>query len=59
LSERPEAVEVNMRGPRGMPPAYLRRHRRELADGIPWVSGVLVAPGTRVTNGSWGPRAFW
>lgn len=59
FSERPEAVEVNMRGPRGMPAGFLRRHRRELADGIPWVSGVLVAPGVAVTNGSWGPRAFW
>ncbi|KAG8457082.1 hypothetical protein KFE25_009842 [Diacronema lutheri] len=57
FSERPEAVEVNMRMP--MSKAYMRRHRREMAGGVTWVSGVLLAPGTLMTNGTWGPRAFW
>ena len=57
FSENPEAPEVNMRHP--MRPAFLRRHRAQMADGVPWVSGALLAPGTPFTNGTWGPRAFW
>lgn len=57
FSEQPEAPEVNMRLP--MPRAYMRRHGREMAGGVPWVSGALLAPGLRMTNGTWGPRAFW
>jgi hypothetical protein len=57
FSEQPESPEVNMRMP--MPKPYMRRHKRDMADGVPWVSGVLLAPGTKLTNGTWGPRAFW
>jgi hypothetical protein len=57
FSELPEAPEVNMREP--MRRAFLRRHRKEMADGVPWVSGALLLPGTAFTNGTWGPRAYW
>lgn len=57
FSELPEAPEVNMRAPMSKP--YMRRHGREMAEGVPWVSGVLLAPGLRMSNGTWGPRAFW
>lgn len=57
FQELPEEPEVNMRN--GMLPSYLRRHRRELASGMPWVSGVLLPPGTRLGKGTWGPRAYW
>ncbi len=58
FSEDPEAPEVNMRTP-GMRPAFMQRHRREMAGGCSWVSGALLEPGVRMTNGTWGPRAFW
>ena len=57
FSENPEAVEVNMREP--MLASFMRRHKREMADGVPWVSGALLLPGVARTNGTWGPRAFW
>jgi len=57
FSELPQAPEVNMRMP--LPPRYTLRHRREVAAGIPWHAGVLLAPGTPFTNGTWGPRAYW
>ena len=58
FSESPESPEVNMRTP-GMRPAFMQRHRVAMAEGCPWVSGVLLVPGTPFTNGTWGPRAFW
>jgi len=42
-----------------MRPSFLRRHKRAMADGCPWVSGVLLPPGVAMTNGTWGPRAYW
>ena len=39
--------------------SFMRRHKREMADGVPWVSGALLLPGVARTNGTWGPRAFW
>ena len=58
FSEAPESPEVNMRTP-GMRPAFMQRHRIAMSEGCPWVSGVLLVPGTPFTNGTWGPRAFW
>ena len=56
-----EAPEVNMRVP--MLKSYMQRHRKELptheAKHFPWWSGVLLLAGTRLSNGTWGPRAFW
>ena len=49
--------EVNMREP--MLPRWLKRHRHQMPNGVPWVSGALLAPGVAMTNGTWGPRAFW
>ena len=40
FSENPEAVEVNMREP--MLASFMRRHKREMADGVPWVVLQLV-----------------
>jgi hypothetical protein len=61
FSESPAAPEVNMRVP--MLKSYMQRHRKELpiheAKHFPWWAGVLLAPGTRLSNGTWGPRAFW
>lgn len=57
FSEQPEAPEVNMRMPMSRP--YMRRHGKEMRDGVPWVSGVLLEPGVQLRNGTWGPRAFW
>jgi len=57
FTEQPEHPEVNMRMP--MSRQYMRRHGREMATGVPWVSGALLAPGLKMTNGTWGPRAFW
>ena len=42
-----------------MLPRWLKRHRHQMPDGVPWVSGALLAPGVLMTNGTWGPRAFW
>jgi len=53
----PQAPEVNMREP--MLPRYVRRHTKEMADGVPWTSGVLLPPAVAFTNGTWGARAFW
>ena len=58
FSELPEAPEVNQRTP-GMRPAFMRRHRRDMANGTTWVSGALLPPGVAFTNGTWGPRAYW
>mmetsp|Transcript_3293 Transcript_3293/g.8232 ORF Transcript_3293/g.8232 Transcript_3293/m.8232 type:complete len:365 (+) Transcript_3293:241-1335(+) len=57
FTEQPESPEVNMRIPMSKP--YMRRHARDIESGVPWVSGVLLAPGKTLTNGTWGPRAFW
>lgn len=57
FTELPETPEVNMRLP--MLPRYVKRHSRELSRGVPWTAGVLVEPGVKVTNGTWGPRAYW
>ena len=58
FSENPESPEVNMRTP-GMKPSFMRRHRKQMADGCPWVSGALLPPGVKMTNGTWGPRSYW
>ena len=59
-SQLPEAPEVNMRSKAGpMRPAFLQRHRKAMAEGVPWWSGALLPPGVAFTNGSWGPRAYW
>ena len=58
FTENPEAPEVNMRTP-GMRAAFMKRHRADMVDGVSWVSGALLAPGVRFTNGTWGPRAYW
>ena len=58
FQELPEAPEVNMRTP-GMRPAFMKRHRKEMAGGCSWHSGVMLPPGTKMTNGTWGPRAYW
>jgi len=42
-----------------MLPRYVRRHTKEMADGVPWTSGVLLPPAVAFTNGTWGARAFW
>ena len=42
-----------------MLPRWLKRHRHQMPNGVPWVSGALLAPGVVMTNGTWGPRAFW
>ena len=43
--------------------SYLQRHRKDLpvhdAKHFPWWSGVLLPVGTHLSNGTWGPRAFW
>ena len=57
FSELPEAPEVNMRHP--MRTAFLKRHRTQMVAGVPWVSGALLPPGVPMTNGTWGPRAYW
>ena len=57
FTELPHAPEVNMREP--MRRSFLRRHRTQMAAGVPWVSGVLLPPGVTMTSGTWGPRAFW
>ena len=57
FSELPESPEVNMRTP--MLRTYMQRHRKEMAAGFPWVSGVLLPEGVELTNGTWGPRAYW
>ena len=50
-------AQVNMREP--MLPRYLKRHAHEMAEGVPWTSGVLLDPQVAPTNGTWGPRAYW
>jgi len=57
FSEDPHAPEVNMRWP--MLPSFMRRHRKQMEEGVPWTSGVLLPPGVAFTNGTWGPRAYW
>lgn len=59
FSELPEAPEVNWRDPSRMRPAYLRRHKKEVSDGCPWVSGALLPQEVPMGNGTWGPRAYW
>lgn len=56
FTEAPAAPEVNMRGQR--PLSLLERHPNAplLSQ---WVSGVLLPPGVRLTNGSWSPRYGW
>ena len=58
FTETPESPEVNMRTP-GMLSSFMRRHKKQMAEGCPWVSGALLPPGVNMTNGTWGPRAFW
>lgn len=58
FSELPELPEVNQRS-LGMRPSFLRRHKAEMAGGCSWVSGALLPAGVAMTNGTWGPRAFW
>ena len=57
FAEDPEAPEVNQREP--MLKKWLRRHGKQTPNGVPWVSGALLAPGVTFTNGTWGPRAYW
>lgn len=57
FAEDPEAPEVNQREP--MLKKWLRRHGKQIPNGVPWVSGALLAPGVTFTNGTWGPRAYW
>ncbi|KAL1524179.1 hypothetical protein AB1Y20_019088 [Prymnesium parvum] len=57
FTELPHAPEVNMREP--MRSSFMRRHHTQMAAGVPWVSGALLPPGVTMTNGTWGPRAFW
>lgn len=57
FAEDPHAPEVNMREP--MLPRWMKRHRHQMPGGVPWVSGALLAPGVLMTNGTWGPRAYW
>ena len=65
FQELPEAPEVNMRTPSAsatsgpMKPSFMRRHKKQMASGCPWVSGALLLPGVSMTNGTWGPRAYW
>ena len=56
-AELPQAPEVNMREP--MLESWVWRHRQQMPDGVPWVSGALLPPGVAFTNGTWSPRAFW
>jgi len=64
FTEAPEAPEVNARG--AMEDAatvrggvsYSARHA-SFAAPVPWTSGVLLPPGRRPGNGTWGPRALW
>eukprot|EP01065_Artemidia_motanka_P022187 TRINITY_DN26400_c0_g1_i1.p1 TRINITY_DN26400_c0_g1~~TRINITY_DN26400_c0_g1_i1.p1 ORF type:complete len:497 (+),score=126.50 TRINITY_DN26400_c0_g1_i1:53-1543(+) len=56
FTEVPEAPEVNQRGDMG--DAYRGRHRRAPRV-TQWISGVLLNPGARFSNGTWGPRAQW
>jgi len=66
FQELPAQAEVNQRAP-GMLAAWRRRHTRELTrapflvtgDNVTWVSGVLLPPGERLGEGTWGPRAYW
>ena len=60
FSEEPWAPEVNMRSKTSpMRPAFMQRHRKAMVDGVPWWSGALLPEGRAMTNGSWGPRAYW
>lgn len=66
FQELPAQPEVNQRST-GMLPAWVRRHRREMAappfgqlnGNVAWVSGVLLPPGETLGRGTWGPRAYW
>eukprot|EP00195_Chlamydomonas_chlamydogama_P006959 CAMPEP_0202890758 /NCGR_PEP_ID=MMETSP1392-20130828/1065_1 /ASSEMBLY_ACC=CAM_ASM_000868 /TAXON_ID=225041 /ORGANISM="Chlamydomonas chlamydogama, Strain SAG 11-48b" /LENGTH=281 /DNA_ID=CAMNT_0049574389 /DNA_START=136 /DNA_END=978 /DNA_ORIENTATION=- len=53
FTEGPVAPEVNMRG--DLPPDYRARHPTAPKT-VQWVSGVLLPPGVKPTNGTFGPR---
>ena len=65
FTELPESPEVNQRTPSSsetsgeMKPSFMRRHKNQMVGGCSWVSGALLAPGAKMTNGTWGPRAYW
>ena len=60
FTEEPWAPEVNMRSLSApMRPAFMQRHRKAMAQGVPWWSGALLPANVTFTNGTWGPRAFW
>lgn len=56
FTEAPASPEVNMRG--ALPESYRQRHKESPAM-VQWSSGVLLPPGVRLTNGTWGPRWLW
>jgi hypothetical protein len=65
FTEVPEQPEVNGRGAMTDPAtwkngvAYNDRHPAANKPLVPWISGVLLPPGARPGNGTWGPRALW
>lgn len=56
FTEGPVAPEVNMRG--DIAPETRKRHPTAPAS-VQWISGVLLPPGIKPTNGTWGPRYKW
>lgn len=56
FSEAPQFPEINARG--RFPDDFKSRHP-EAPDTCQWVSGVLLPPGQKWTNGTWGPRYSW
>ena len=57
FTELPWAPEVNMRTP--MLKSFMRRHQKQMIDGVPWHAGALIPPWMKLGPGTWGPRAFW
>ncbi|KAG2455183.1 hypothetical protein HYH02_000999 [Chlamydomonas schloesseri] len=56
FTEGPANPEVNMRG--DLPQSYRSRHPTA-PNRVQWQSGVLLPPGVKLTNGTWGPRWTW
>mmetsp|Transcript_18462 Transcript_18462/g.44105 ORF Transcript_18462/g.44105 Transcript_18462/m.44105 type:complete len:271 (-) Transcript_18462:395-1207(-) len=56
FSEAPAAPEVNFRG---LLPAEYRARHPSAPERVQWVAGVLLPPGTPLTNGTLGPRFWW
>mmetsp|Transcript_16133 Transcript_16133/g.22284 ORF Transcript_16133/g.22284 Transcript_16133/m.22284 type:complete len:350 (-) Transcript_16133:166-1215(-) len=63
FTEVPEAPEVNQRGLMDQPGTVKNGHpfhsRHKAPPVVQWVAGVLLPPGVKPSNGTWGPRAQW